>query len=106
MGTSAHASIRGAGRPGWSSGHRLAGLRRFAIAITLLNVFGHGLLGFEPSCAQPVFAVGFAYVLEVLLEWSGARCDGRAPRFADGARLGTRRGRGFFNLNIESGDLL
>lgn len=83
-----HGQHRGHGteRPGWATGRRIGGLRRFAIAITLLNVAGYGALGFEPSYAQPLFAVAVAYALEVLLEWSGARCDGRRPRFAGGPR--------------------
>ncbi len=32
---------------------RLGALRRFAIAITVLNVLGHTVLGFEQSLAQP-----------------------------------------------------
>ena len=48
---------------------RLAALRRFAIAITVLNVLGHTVLGFEQSVAQPL--VGAARPptrIELLLE--------------------------------------
>jgi hypothetical protein len=64
--------------------HVLAGLRRFAIAITVLNILGHGVLGFEQSYAQPLVAVGTAYATELLLEAVDARCHRRRPRFAGG----------------------
>ena len=35
---------------------RLGGLRRFAIAITVLNILGHTFFGFEQSWAQPMVA--------------------------------------------------
>ncbi len=63
---------------------RLGGLRRFAIAITVLNVLGHTYLGFEQSWAQPFVAVATAYAVELLLELVDARFNGRAPRFAGG----------------------
>jgi hypothetical protein len=63
---------------------RLAALRRFATAITLLNVLGHTVLGFEQSLAQPVLAVLTAYAMEILLEWLVARWQGRKPRFLGG----------------------
>ena len=36
----------------WDKKTRLGGLHRFAAAITLLNVLGHGFLGFENSVAH------------------------------------------------------
>jgi hypothetical protein len=65
---------------------RLGGLRRFAIAITILNILGHTVLGFEQSWAQPLVALGTAYSLEFLLELLGAWSAGRAPAFAGGLR--------------------
>jgi hypothetical protein len=70
----------------WSDRRRLGGLRRFAAAITILNVFGHTLLGFEQSWAQPVTALAVAYSLELLLEWLDARAARRPPRFRGGPR--------------------
>ncbi len=63
---------------------RLPALRRFAAAITDLNLFGHFYLGFEQSFAQPLAALATAYTLELLLEWIGARAHGRTPRFVGG----------------------
>ena len=67
----------------YSPGH-LAALRRFALAITVLTVLGHAVLGFEPSYAQPLVAVATAYAMQLLLELVEARCNGRRPRFAGG----------------------
>jgi enediyne biosynthesis protein E5 len=60
---------------------RLAALRRFAVAITFLNVLGHTVLGFEQSLAQPLVSLLTAYSTEILLEWMGSRLSGRQPRF-------------------------
>jgi hypothetical protein len=63
---------------------RLAALRRFAVAITLLNILGHSVLGFEQSLAQPLVALATAYGLELLLELLDARLHRRRLRFAGG----------------------
>ncbi|HZI13839.1 MAG TPA: hypothetical protein VE153_25910, partial [Myxococcus sp.] len=68
----------------WNGSLRLGGLRRFAIAISVLNLLGHTVLGFEPSWAHPLVALATAYSLELLMEWLEARAQGRAPRFASG----------------------
>jgi hypothetical protein len=66
---------------------RLPALRRFAVAITLLNVLGHLWFGFEQSWATPLVAVGAAYATEILLERIEAWRQGRTPRFpAKGGR--------------------
>jgi Na+-translocating ferredoxin:NAD+ oxidoreductase RnfD subunit len=63
---------------------RLGGLRRFAVAITVLNILGHVFFGFEQSFAQPVVAVISAYSAELLLEFIDARCNRRPLRFLGG----------------------
>ncbi|MES1243610.1 MAG: enediyne biosynthesis protein UnbU [Acidobacteriota bacterium] len=63
---------------------RLAALRRFATAITILNILGHTVLGFEQSWAQPLVALGAAYLSEILLEIVDSRVKGRRPRFLNG----------------------
>jgi enediyne biosynthesis protein E5 len=60
---------------------RLGALRRFATAITVLNILGHTVLGFEQSLATPVTAVLVAYAMEILLEIVESRRLGRKPRF-------------------------
>lgn len=61
---------------------RLIALRRFAAAITLLNVLGHTFLGFEQAWAHPVAALAVAYALELFLGWLAARSRGERPAFA------------------------
>lgn len=60
---------------------RRASLRRFAAAITVLNLLGHTVLGFEQPYAQPFVALLAAYSAELLLEWIESRRLGRRPRF-------------------------
>lgn len=47
---------------------RLAGLRRFAVAISILNILGHLWFGFEQSFAQPLVSLLAAYSTEFVLE--------------------------------------
>jgi hypothetical protein len=60
---------------------RLAALRRFATAITILNLIGHTVLGFEQSYATPLVALLAAYSTEILLELIESRRLGIRPRF-------------------------
>ena len=64
--------------------NRLGGLRRFAVAITVLNILGHAFFGFEQSFAQPLVALAAAYSCELLLELIDARLNRRALRFLGG----------------------
>ncbi|HKG20521.1 MAG TPA: RnfABCDGE type electron transport complex subunit D [Blastocatellia bacterium] len=68
----------------WSKASRLGGLRRFAVAITILNILGHTVLGFEQSLAQPLAALAAAYGVEILLELVDARAGRRTPNFIGG----------------------
>lgn len=61
---------------------RLAALRRFAIAITTLNLVGRLLLGFETSWAQVLAAMLAAYGVELALELVDARARRRPLAFA------------------------
>ncbi len=70
----------------WADTSRLGGLRRFAVAITILNILGHTVLGFEQSWAQPLVALATAYGLEFLLELLGAWSTGRSLFFVGGFR--------------------
>ena len=63
---------------------RLAALRRFAVTITILNLLGHTVLGFENSWAQMFVALGTAYAAELLLETVDAWASGRPRRFEGG----------------------
>lgn len=68
----------------WGGADRMAGLRRFAAAITLFNILGHTLFGFEQSWAQPLVGVAAAYAVELLLETVEALLDRRRPRYVGG----------------------
>ena len=63
---------------------RLAALRRFAVTISVLNLLGHTVLGFENSWAQMVVALGASYLTELLLEVVDASASGRPRRFEGG----------------------
>jgi enediyne biosynthesis protein E5 len=63
---------------------RLAALARFALAITIFNLAGHFLLGFEQAWAHPLVALATGYVTEILLELLEARTEHRRPRFTGG----------------------
>lgn len=66
----------------WYRRNRLGGLRRFACAITILNILGHTWLGFEQSWAQPLAGIVTAYSMEVLLALIDAIVSRKRPRFA------------------------
>lgn len=57
-------------------------LRNFAVSISVFNILGYTVFGFEQPWLWPIIAVLTAYVLETGLEVLGARIEGRAPRFA------------------------
>lgn len=63
---------------------RLPALRRFAIAITVLNILGHTVLGFEQATAQLIFSILTAYTMELLLETLESWASGRRPRYLGG----------------------
>ncbi|MFD7966644.1 enediyne biosynthesis protein [Streptomyces zaomyceticus] len=63
-------------------------LRRFAISISVLNIFGYTVLGFEQPWTWPFIALATGYTTEIALETLGARAEGRAPRFAGGGAKG------------------
>ena len=68
----------------YNDARRLGGLRRFAVAITALNILGHTVLGFEQSWAQPLVALLTAYLLEIVLELVAAWGAQRRPYYAGG----------------------
>ena len=66
--------------------YRLAALWRFATAISVFNLLGHTLFGFEQPWATPFVALAASYGTEILLEWADAWAHGRRPRFLGSAR--------------------
>jgi hypothetical protein len=67
----------------------ITALRRFAISITIFNILGYTVLGFEQPWLYPFLAVGTAYTTEILLEIINAKVTHREVRF---------RGNGFKGL--------
>jgi hypothetical protein len=67
----------------------ITALRRFAISISIFNIIGYTILGFEQPWTWPFVALATAYTTEIVLEIIGARGEGRIPRF---------RGNGFRGL--------
>jgi hypothetical protein len=65
----------------WAHARRLGGLRRFAAAITVFNILGHTVFGFEQSWAQPLAALATTYSCEIFCEWMDAHAEGRRARF-------------------------
>ena len=63
---------------------RIGALRRFAIAISVLNIAGHIFLGFEQSWAQLFISLAAAYATELGLEAIGAWSRGTRPAFSGG----------------------
>lgn len=59
----------------------ITALRRFAMSITVFNIIGYTILGFEQPWLWPFIALATGYTVEIVLEIIGARSEGRAPRF-------------------------
>ena len=61
---------------------RYLALRNFAMSITVFNIFGYTILGWEQPWIWPLFAVLTAYTLELGLEILGAWARRQPPGFA------------------------
>ena len=66
--------------------NRLGGLRRFAIAITVFNILGHTVFGFEQAWIQPLVSILTAYACEIWFELVDCYAHARKPRFSGGWR--------------------
>ncbi|WP_371483249.1 enediyne biosynthesis protein [Kitasatospora sp. NBC_00315] len=60
---------------------RYLALRNFAVSISVFNIFGYTLLGFEQPWLWPIFAVLTAYTTEIAFEILSAWAQRRSPRF-------------------------
>ncbi|MEN3537587.1 enediyne biosynthesis protein [Microbispora sp. ZYX-F-249] len=56
-------------------------LRNFAISISVFNIVGYTILGFEQPWLWPFIALATGYATEIGLEWIGSRAEGRPPRY-------------------------
>lgn len=70
----------------WYQNKRVGGLWRFAIAISVLNVFGHLFFGFEQAWAHPFVSLGAAYGTELGLETIDAWAKARRARYLGSVR--------------------
>jgi enediyne biosynthesis protein E5 len=61
---------------------RIKALRRFALSITVFNVLGHTVLGFEQARITPFLAAATSYVAALLFEAVDAWATGRRPEYA------------------------
>jgi enediyne biosynthesis protein E5 len=59
----------------------ITALRRFAMSITVFNIVGYIILGFEQPWLWPFIALATGYTVEIVLEMIGARVEGRPSRF-------------------------
>jgi len=71
----------------WYEKKRLGGLWRFAIALSILNILGHTLFGFEQAWAHPFVALAAAYSMELSLEAIHSWAQRRQPRFLGSPRI-------------------
>ncbi len=70
--------------PNKNSKLRLFALWYFTVLLTIWNVLGHTVLGFEQSWASPVAGLATAIGMQFLLEWVDARAKNRELRFMGG----------------------
>jgi hypothetical protein len=67
---------------------RYLALRNFAISISVFNIFGYTLLGFEQPWLWPLLALATGYSVEIGMELVQAYLDRRRPRFLGGGPKG------------------
>jgi len=60
---------------------RYLALRNFALSISVFNIFGYTLLGFEQPWLWPILAVLAGYATELIFELISAWAQQRPPRF-------------------------
>jgi enediyne biosynthesis protein E5 len=60
---------------------RYLALRNFALSITIFNIFGYTLLGFEQPYLWPFIALATAYTADFTLETLSAWAQHRTPKF-------------------------
>jgi enediyne biosynthesis protein E5 len=71
----------------WYRNKRIGGLWRFAIAISILNILGHTIFGFEQAWATPFVALATAYAMELAIETIEARAANRPARYLGSLRI-------------------
>ncbi|WP_430788084.1 enediyne biosynthesis protein [Actinoplanes sp. G11-F43] len=61
---------------------RYMALRNFAISMSIFNILGYTVLGFEQPWTWPLFSIALGYSVELAVEWISARVNGRAPGYS------------------------
>jgi enediyne biosynthesis protein E5 len=81
------APAQSAGKPKAAKDPRYMALRNFAISISIFNILGYTVLGWEQPWLWPLLAVSTAYATEIIFELISARTEvrklgftGRGPR--------------------------
>jgi len=60
---------------------RYLALRNFAISMSIFNIIGYTILGFEQPWTWPLFAVAVGYTAEIAIELIAAWAEDRRPAF-------------------------
>jgi hypothetical protein len=77
-GPAGHSPTGQAGRP---RDPRYLALRNFAISISVFNIIGYAVLGFEQPWLWPILALATGYITEIGFELLSAWAQQRRPRF-------------------------
>ncbi|MFG1780398.1 enediyne biosynthesis protein [Micromonospora sp. NPDC049051] len=67
---------------------RYLALRNFAISMSIFNILGYTVLGFEQPWTWPFFALAIGYATEIVVEVVTARSNKRRPAFAGNGAWG------------------
>src|SRR2546429_565652 len=67
---------------------RYLALRNFAISMSIFNIIGYTLLGFEQPWLWPFLALASGYSAEILMEIITARVERRRPAYLGGGFRG------------------
>jgi hypothetical protein len=67
---------------------RYLALRNFAISMSILNVLGYTVLGFEQPWTWPLFALAIGYTAEIVIEAVSARALRRRPAYSGNGAWG------------------
>jgi len=67
---------------------RYLALRNFAISMSIFNILGYTVLGFEQPWTWPLFALALGYTVEITVEKLSARALGRRPAYSGNGMWG------------------
>lgn len=67
---------------------RYLALRNFALSMSVFNILGYTVLGFEQPWTWPLFALAVGYTVEFAVEWVSARAHRRRPAYSGNGAWG------------------